>query len=62
MPAPLPNSFYWHDYETWGASPRLDRPAQFAGQRTDLDFNLLGPPWSSIAGRPTTFCHTPMLA
>jgi exodeoxyribonuclease-1 len=39
-----PNSFYWHDYETWGASPRLDRPAQFAGLRTDLDFNPIGPP------------------
>jgi exodeoxyribonuclease-1 len=39
-----PTSFYWHDYETWGATPRLDRPAQFAGLRTDLDFNPLGPP------------------
>ena len=44
MPAPFPASLYWHDYETWGASPRLDRPAQFAGLRTDLDFNPLGPP------------------
>lgn len=39
-----PSSFYWHDYETWGANPRLDRPAQFAGLRTDPDFNPLGPP------------------
>lgn len=37
-------SFYWHDYETWGATPRLDRAAQFAGIRTDLDFNIIGQP------------------
>ena len=44
MPAPSPAFFYWHDYETWGANPRVDRAAQFAGLRTDLDFNPLGPP------------------
>jgi len=37
-------SFYWHDYETWGADPSRDRPAQFAGLRTDLDFNPIGKP------------------
>ena len=37
-------SFYWHDYETWGAQPAVDRPAQFAGLRTDLDFNPIGEP------------------
>ncbi|MDJ0738955.1 MAG: exodeoxyribonuclease I [Gammaproteobacteria bacterium] len=37
-------SFYWHDYETWGAQPAVDRAAQFAGQRTDLDFNPIGEP------------------
>ncbi|MGD1983024.1 MAG: exodeoxyribonuclease I [Chromatiaceae bacterium] len=40
----LPRSFYWHDYETWGAQPAVDRPAQFAGLRTDLDFNPIGEP------------------
>jgi exodeoxyribonuclease I len=30
-------SFFWHDYETFGKSPRRDRPAQFAGVRTDAD-------------------------
>jgi exodeoxyribonuclease-1 len=39
-----PSSFYWHDYETWGAQPALDRPAQFAGLRTDPDFNPVGEP------------------
>ena len=28
-------SFFWHDYETFGVVPRRDRPAQFAGVRTD---------------------------
>lgn len=37
-------SFLWHDYETFGANPRMDRPAQFAGIRTDLDFKPIGEP------------------
>jgi exodeoxyribonuclease-1 len=35
-------SLYWHDYETFGANPRRDRPAQFAGVRTDLELNVIG--------------------
>lgn len=31
-------TFYFHDYETWGADPKKDRPAQFAGLRTDDNF------------------------
>ncbi|MCP4009335.1 MAG: exodeoxyribonuclease I, partial [Proteobacteria bacterium] len=34
----------WHDYETWGLNPRLDRPSQFAAIRTDLDLNPIGDP------------------
>jgi exodeoxyribonuclease I len=37
-------TFYWHDYETWGANPSQDRPCQFAGIRTDLDLNIIGGP------------------
>ena len=37
-------SFYWHDYETWGADPRRDRPSQFAGLRTDAELNPIGDP------------------
>jgi len=37
-------SFYWHDYETFGRVPRRDRPAQFAGIRTDADLNEIGEP------------------
>lgn len=45
-------SFYWHDYETWGANPRADRPAQFAGIRTDMDLNIIDDPLM-IYARPT---------
>jgi exodeoxyribonuclease-1 len=34
----------WHDYETWGANPRRDRPAQFAALRTNLDLEIIGDP------------------
>ena len=37
-------TFFWHDYETWGADPRRDRAAQFAGVRTDADFNIVDDP------------------
>jgi exodeoxyribonuclease-1 len=37
-------TLYWHDYETFGADPRRDRPCQFAGLRTDLEFNPIGDP------------------
>jgi exodeoxyribonuclease-1 len=36
-------SFFWHDYETFGRVPRRDRPAQFAGIRTDAELNEVGP-------------------
>ncbi len=38
------HTFFWHDYETFGADPRRDRPAQFAGIRTDADLNEIGEP------------------
>ncbi len=39
-----PSTFFWHDYETFGRVPRRDRPAQFAGVRTDADLNEVGEP------------------
>ncbi|MCS2161470.1 exodeoxyribonuclease I [Scandinavium sp. H11S7] len=36
--------FLFHDYETFGTHPQLDRPAQFAAIRTDADFNIIGEP------------------
>ncbi|MEQ1685418.1 MAG: exodeoxyribonuclease I [Burkholderiaceae bacterium] len=37
-------TFFWHDYETFGRVPRRDRPAQFAGVRTDADLNEIEAP------------------
>ncbi len=37
-------TLYWHDYETWGAKPSVDKPSQFAGIRTDEDLNIKGEP------------------
>lgn len=41
---PVQPTFYIHDYETFGISPSRDRPAQFAGVRTDMDFNIIDDP------------------
>jgi exodeoxyribonuclease-1 len=38
------HTFLWHDYETFGATPRRDRPAQFAAIRTDAELNEVGEP------------------
>lgn len=32
------STFYWYDFETFGLGKRTDRPAQFAGIRTDMNF------------------------
>ncbi|MGD2081397.1 MAG: exodeoxyribonuclease I [Chromatiales bacterium] len=48
----MTHTLYWHDYESWGADPRRDRPVQFAGLRTDLDLNPLGEPL-------TLYCRPP---
>jgi len=40
----LPDTFYWHDYETFGVNPARDRPVQFAGLRTDAELNVIGEP------------------
>lgn len=37
-------TLYWHDYEAWGLNPAVDRPAQFAGVRTDEELNIIGEP------------------
>lgn len=36
--------FLWHDYETFGADPARDRPAQFAGLYTTPDLEPVGEP------------------
>ncbi|MGA9573045.1 MAG: exodeoxyribonuclease I [Lysobacterales bacterium] len=39
-------TFLWHDYETFGANPLLDRPAQFAAIRTNAGLEPVGEPIS----------------
>ncbi len=48
----MSETFYWHDYETWGTRPALDRPSQFAGVRTDAELNIIGEPLVQFC-RPT---------
>lgn len=38
------HTFLWHDYETFGAQVRRDRPAQFAAIRTDAELREIGDP------------------
>jgi exodeoxyribonuclease-1 len=40
----MTQTFYWHDYETFGTDPSRDRPSQFAGIRTDMNLNVIGKP------------------
>jgi len=38
------NTFFWFDFETFGVNPAKDKPSQFAGIRTDYDFNIIDDP------------------
>ena len=40
----MSETFYWHDYETFGTDPSRDRAVQFAGLRTDAELNIIGDP------------------
>lgn len=48
----MADTFYWHDYETFGVDPSRDRPVQFAGIRTDAELNEIGEPLELFA-RPS---------
>lgn len=37
-------TFFWHDYETFGTDSRRDRPVQFAGIRTTLELEVVEEP------------------
>ena len=52
-------TFYWHDYETFGKSPRRDRPSQFAGVRTDVDLNEIGEPLMQYCQPPQDYLPEP---
>ena len=40
----MADTFYWYDYETTGIDPARDRVVQFAGIRTDVNFNQVAEP------------------
>ena len=40
----MAESIYFYDLETSGINPRTARIMQFAGQRTNLDLEPIGPP------------------
>ncbi len=52
-------TFFWHDYETFGLSPAKDRPAQFAGVRTDMDLNEIGEPLMLYCQLPMDYLPSP---
>jgi exodeoxyribonuclease-1 len=55
----LSDTFYWHDYETFGTDPSRDRPVQFAGLRTDADLNVIGEPLVLFARPANDFLPHP---
>ncbi|MGK2896420.1 MAG: exodeoxyribonuclease I, partial [Candidatus Saccharimonadales bacterium] len=44
----MAKTFFFYDLETSGLNPRLDRIMQFAGIRTDMDFNVIGEPYNVL--------------
>lgn len=44
----MADSFYFYDLETTGFDPRGGRIMQFAGQRTDLQLNIIGEPINEL--------------
>ncbi len=57
-----PPTFFFFDYETWGTSPAKDRPSQFAGVRTDMDFNIVGEPLVIYCQLPSDYLPAPEAA
>lgn len=55
-------TFFFFDYETWGTSPAKDRPCQFAGVRTDMDFNIIGEPLVIYCQPPSDYLPAPEAA
>lgn len=55
----MAQTLYWHDYETFGLDPARDRPAQFAGIRTDFDLNPIGEPLRIYCKPPADYLPHP---
>ena len=55
----MDGTFYWHDYETTGVNPSIDRPLQFAGLRTDENLLPVGEPLTIFCKLPRDILPTP---
>ncbi len=55
----MDRTFYWHDYETTGLNPSIDRPLQFAGLRTDENLLPVGEPLTIFCRLPSDILPTP---
>lgn len=52
-------TIFWHDYETFGATPAKDRASQFAGIRTDLELNIISEPFTFYCKLATDYLPSP---
>lgn len=55
----MAQTFFFYDLETFGLNPREDRIAQFAGIRTDMDFNIIGQPINIYCQPPEDYIPDP---
>lgn len=52
-------TFFFYDLETFGLNPKEDRIAQFAGIRTDTNFNIIGEPINLYCKPPADYIPDP---
>ncbi|AHG84226.1 Exonuclease I [Bibersteinia trehalosi USDA-ARS-USMARC-189] len=52
-------TFFIYDFESFGVNPASDRPAQFAGIRTDMDFNIIGEPMMIYCKQTADYLPSP---
>lgn len=52
-------TFFFYDLETFGLNPKEDKIAQFAGIRTDMDFNIIGEPINLYCQPPEDYIPDP---
>ncbi|HIW07724.1 MAG TPA: exodeoxyribonuclease I, partial [Candidatus Ignatzschineria merdigallinarum] len=55
----MTSTFFFYDLETFGLNPKEDRIAQFAGIRTDSDFNIIGDPINIYCQPPEDYIPDP---
>lgn len=53
------STFFFYDLETFGLNPKEDRIAQFAGIRTDANFNIVGDPINIYCQPPKDYIPDP---